>query len=60
MAASDTFESFINQLSAADRERLSEFIMEHQAMLFAARSEDARTRIVHEFIRSVRDLPIKK
>ena len=60
MAAVDTFESFLNALSAVDKSQLKVFIKEQQAEMFAARSEDARTRIAHDFVMEAHDLLKKK
>lgn len=60
MAAVDTFERFLSALSAHDREQLKGFIKDQQSEMFAARSEDARTRIAHDFVMEVHDLLKKK
>ena len=39
MAATDTFEAFLNQLSGADKEKVKEFIREQRAEMFAARRQ---------------------
>jgi len=53
MAASDLFEATLNQLSSNERERVKDFVSSQRKEMFAARSEDARTRIVHDFIKEL-------
>jgi hypothetical protein len=53
MAAIDSFESFNASLSKHDREMLKNLIKEQQVELLASRSEDARMRIVQEYIQGV-------
>ena len=60
MAASDLFEASVNQLSTEERERIKELIANRRQEMFAARSEDARTRIVHEFVKELRERLKKK
>ncbi len=55
MAAKDAFESFINALNVETKEKLRDFIREQRAEMFAARSEDERSRITHEFVKEVHD-----
>lgn len=55
MAAKDAFESFINLLTAETKEKLRDFIREQRAEMFAARSEDERSRITDEFVKEVHD-----
>ncbi len=55
MAAQDTFDSFNCSLSLQDRTHLKEFINSERQELLAARSEDARVRIVHEYIKQVHE-----
>ena len=50
MAATDTFEAFTGSLSEQERKHLQSFIKSQRTDLLAARSEDARLRIVNEFI----------
>ena len=50
MAATDTFEAITASLSDNERKHLQSFIKAQRADLQAARSEDARLRIVSEFI----------
>lgn len=53
MAAQDTFDSFNASLSNAERVQLRDFIKVNREELLASRSEDARVRLVHEYIREV-------
>ncbi|MBX2993114.1 MAG: hypothetical protein KF749_18330 [Bacteroidetes bacterium] len=55
MAATDTFESFLSELPVSDRETLNEFIKTQREQMFAARSEEARVRIAHNFIAEAHD-----
>lgn len=55
MAATDLFDDVISGLTEKEREQLKEFVQIRRQDLFAARSEEARVRIVEEFIREVRD-----
>jgi hypothetical protein len=50
MAALDTFKRFIQWLNPDDRKDLEPAISQCMEELFAARSEDARVRLVGEFI----------
>ncbi len=52
----DTFGVFTRSLAQRDKEALKEFIREQRIELLAARSEDARTRIVHDFIEQVYEM----
>ena len=54
MAAIDLFESFVHDLAEKDREALRDYIIQQRRDLLAARSEDARVRITHEFIHDVK------
>jgi hypothetical protein len=60
MAAIDAFDNYLNTLSAEDKEKLKTFIAEQRAEMLAARSEDARVRLTHEFIEEVRQRLRKK
>ncbi len=60
MAAVDAFEQFLASLPDEDRMLLDGYIKEQRNELFAARSEEARLRIVREFIAEVRDFVRKK
>lgn len=55
MAAKDAFEHFINTLTPETKEKLRDFIREQRAEMFAARSEDERSRITDEFVKEVHD-----
>lgn len=55
MAAVDTFESFVDTLATEDKTKVKDFIREQREQMFAARSEDARTRITYEFIKELRE-----
>ena len=56
MSAADTFESFTASLSVKNRELLKDFIRLQRTELLAARSEDARTRIVQSYVAHIHDL----
>lgn len=50
------FNAFNESLSASQRERLRETIKRKNEELLAARSEDARVRLVHQYIEEVHEL----
>ncbi len=50
MSATDTFESFTASLTEQERKQLAAFIKTGKSDLLAARSEDARLRILNQFI----------
>ncbi len=50
MAAFDTFANYVDALSDHERKLLGEAIQNERADLSAARSEEARVRIVQQFI----------
>jgi|WetSurMetagenome_2_1015567.scaffolds.fasta_scaffold1205713_2 hypothetical protein len=56
MAAFDAFDDATGSLSAEEKERLKDVIKTTRGELLAARSEEARVRLVHEYIRTVHDL----
>ncbi|MCZ6777028.1 MAG: hypothetical protein O7D34_11310 [Ignavibacteria bacterium] len=56
MAALDTFETFNASLSDKDRSAIKELLKARAAELFAARSEDARLRVVEAYIGEVRKM----
>jgi hypothetical protein len=56
MAAQDTFNSFNSSLTEGERATLSEFIKTQTQELLVARSEDARVRLVHEYIWQVNEI----
>jgi hypothetical protein len=53
MAAWDRFSSFNSSLALKDREALKDLVRSYTQELLAARSEDARVRIVHQYILDV-------
>lgn len=53
MAAVDLFESVVAELSEGERARLADSLRSWRADLLAARSEDARVRLVSDFIQEV-------
>ena len=55
MAAYDALEGFIASLSEAERAALRDELRVLRAELLAARSEDARVRLVHEFMREAKE-----
>jgi hypothetical protein len=55
MAAVDLFESFVKELTDSEQRQLSDLILSVRTDMFAARSEEARVRIVAEFIRDAHD-----
>ncbi len=52
MAAVDMFSQYVSSLTESERKVLEAFIRNEQADLSAARSEDARLRIVQRFVMS--------
>jgi hypothetical protein len=50
MAAWNTYRAFLDTLTDRDREFLKDRMKAHEADLFAARSEDARVRLVYTFV----------
>ncbi|HXG01554.1 MAG TPA: hypothetical protein VNL69_12230 [Bacteroidota bacterium] len=60
MAAVDAFHRFLSTLSPEDRAQLDGLIREWREELLAARSEEARLRIVQEFIAEARERMKKK
>jgi hypothetical protein len=60
MAATDTFDMVLSQLSQEDKGRVKDFIKEQRSMILASRSEDARMRIAHQFSKEVHELLLKK
>ncbi len=55
MAAHEKFETFNAALSPRDRSQLTEFIASTREEILAARSEDARVRLVQEYIREAHE-----
>ncbi len=60
MAALDAFDRFLSSLAPEDRVQLDGYLKELREELFAARSEDARLRLVHEFMTEIRQQLKKK
>ena len=56
MAAYDSFEQFNASLSQGDRKSLRDLIKARNAEMLAARSEDARLRLVQSYIEEVHEL----
>jgi hypothetical protein len=56
MAAVDLFESVISKMTEKERAKLADAIRIRRNDLLAARSEDARLRIVTEFIEESHEL----
>lgn len=56
MAAVDLFESVVAELSDRERTMLAESLRSWRADLLAARSEEARVRLVSDFIQEIRTL----
>ena len=50
MAAVDMFAGYLNSLGNAERKVIEAAVRNEQADLFAARSEEARLRIVQRFV----------
>jgi hypothetical protein len=55
MSAWDTFWKVTASLTERERESLKEIIANQRGDLLAARSEDARVRLVTDFVREVRE-----
>ena len=55
MAATERFEEYVGGLTAREREALQGVLAHCRAELLAARSEEARVRIVEEFVQDIRD-----
>jgi hypothetical protein len=56
MAAQDTFENFNTSLSLHEQQMLKKFIPTKRQELFVLRSEEARVRLVHEYIKEVHEM----
>lgn len=56
MAAFETFRSFTKPMTKEYREALKDYIKAQTDELLAARSEDARNRLVQQHIKHVHDL----
>ncbi len=59
MSAFDLFRSFNESLTKEKRDSITELIHSEMRELMAARSEDARIRLVREYIRKVKSQVIK-
>ncbi len=55
MAATERFKEYIEALTPRDREALHGVLAHFRAELLAARSEEARVRMVEEFVKDIRD-----
>ena len=55
MAAYDALDGFVSSLSEIERGTMKNELKTLRAELLAARSEDARVRLVQEFIQTIRD-----
>ena len=56
MAAQDTFDKFNGSLAPRDREKSRDLTKATMEELLAVRSEDARVRLVHQYIKQLHDL----
>ena len=56
MAAHDSFELFNASLTHQDRENIRDLIAIRRVELLAARSEDARIRLIQNYIEEVHEL----
>jgi hypothetical protein len=56
MAAWNFYHAILEAMSAKEREQLKELLKSCEADLFAARSEDARVRLVEAFIGEAKTL----
>ena len=56
MSAVETYQTFTASLGADARKRVESLIREYREDLLAARSEDARLRLVEDYIREARRL----
>jgi len=55
MAATERFEEYIGALAKREREAIQGVLSHFRAELLAARSEEARVRMVEEFVKDIRD-----
>lgn len=55
MAAYDKFESFNASLSSKDQIQLKEFVVGKREEILQARSEDARVRLVNDYIKEIHE-----
>lgn len=56
MAAWDLFTSFLDSLTAKERDALKDLTSSHRVDLLAARSEEARVRLANDFVNEAREL----
>jgi hypothetical protein len=59
MAAYDLFEEITSHIPPSARPNLSEFVKSQREELFSARSEEARVRIVKEYMRKIHEMHVK-
>ena len=59
MAATDTLESAIAQLTPSDRNALAQYIAQIRGEMLTARSEDARMRLLEVFFRGTNEMLAK-
>ena len=55
MAAWELFTSYLDSLTAKERDALKELTASHRTDLLAARSEDARVRMADEFVKAAKE-----
>jgi hypothetical protein len=55
MAAMDTFLSVLDSMTPRERDLLQDLVRNQESDLLASRSEEARVRLVNEFIRQVHE-----
>ncbi|MBI5472806.1 MAG: hypothetical protein HY961_10725 [Ignavibacteriae bacterium] len=55
MAAEDTLRHFLQTVSMQEQAKVQELVRNVKADFFAARSEDARVRLVHDFMEAIHD-----
>ena len=60
MAAYAKFDSFNETLSLKDQTELRDFVREKKEEVFAARSEDAKVRLVNQYIEEVNERLLRK
>lgn len=60
MAAYAKFDSFNETLSLKDQTELRDFVREKKEEIFAARSEDAKVRLVNQYIEEVNERLLRK
>jgi hypothetical protein len=55
MAAWELFTSFLDSLTAKERDALKELTASHRTDLLAARSEEARVRMANDFVKAAKE-----